>query len=158
MISPELLRRYPFFGVFNDAQLKEIAMISEEMIVEAGSILFKKGDKATALYVLIDGNIDLLDYITSEVDPTYCKEFIAAEMEPGSILAISALIAPFKLTATAKTTKKSRLIVIDGKELEHIEAKDGQFSGTLMHQVAKLALERMTTSRTLLAALMSQEK
>ena len=30
MISPELLRRFPFFAPFSEAQLIEIAMIAEE--------------------------------------------------------------------------------------------------------------------------------
>jgi len=30
MISPELLRRFPFFNFMNDAQLKAVAMIAEE--------------------------------------------------------------------------------------------------------------------------------
>jgi len=158
MISPELLRRYPFFGIFSDSHLKELAMVSEEISAEPNSILFKKGDPAQALYVLVEGEVDLIDYLTSEVDPTYCKEFLAGEMEPGSVLAISALVEPYKLTATAKITQKSRLIAIDGKELKRLADEDITLGYSLMRQVAKVAIERMVNSRTLLAALLSQEK
>lgn len=158
MISPELLRRFPFFGIFNDSQLKELAMISEEITVEPNTILFKKGEQAKALYVLVDGNIDLIDYLTSELDPTYCKEFLAGEMEPGSVLAISALVEPYKLTATAKATQKSRLVVIDGHELQRLANEDIALGYALMRQVAKLAIERMVASRTLLAALLNHDK
>ncbi len=36
MISPELLRRYPFFGTLSEEQLRQIAMIAEEQTYEAG--------------------------------------------------------------------------------------------------------------------------
>ncbi len=41
MISPELLRRYPFFGFLGDAQLKAIAMIAEESTYEKDQPIFE---------------------------------------------------------------------------------------------------------------------
>jgi len=50
MISPELLRRYPFFSQLTDRNLKAIAMISEEYEVKAGSILFEEKQPAESFY------------------------------------------------------------------------------------------------------------
>ena len=36
MISPELLRRYPYFADVSEESLKRVAMISEEQTVAAG--------------------------------------------------------------------------------------------------------------------------
>ena len=52
MISPELLRRYPFFGPLNDTQLKAIAMIADEVTIEKGVTLFKEKEPAVAMYLL----------------------------------------------------------------------------------------------------------
>ena len=49
MISPELLRRHPFFSPFNDRQLKALAMISEGENVEAGQTIIKEGHPADFL-------------------------------------------------------------------------------------------------------------
>jgi hypothetical protein len=34
MVSPELLRRFPFFGFMNEKQLKAVAMIADEFPLE----------------------------------------------------------------------------------------------------------------------------
>jgi hypothetical protein len=41
MISLELLRRYPFFAGLDEAELKAIAMIADEVRVPAKTILFE---------------------------------------------------------------------------------------------------------------------
>ncbi len=152
MISSESLRFYPFFGVFDDAQLKEIAMISEEVQFESGHILFKKGEKTEALYVLISGHVDLIDAITTEYDPTYYKEFVVGEMEEGSILAVSALVPPYILNASGKITSPSCLIRIDAVELMKLAEKDCSFGFRLMQQTVKLLADRLSSVRSLLAA------
>lgn len=154
MISSESLRFYPFFGVFDDAQLKEIAMISEEVQYESGHILFRKGEKTEALYVLVSGNVDLIDTITTEHDPTYYKEYVIGEMEEGSVLAVSALVSPFILNATAKLTSPCRLIRINSVELLKLADQDCHFGYHLMQQTVRLLAERLSTVRNLLAAAM----
>ena len=59
MISPELLRHYPYFAEISDESLRQIAMIADEQIVPAGTVLFREGDKAEALYILAEGEIDI---------------------------------------------------------------------------------------------------
>jgi CRP/FNR family transcriptional regulator, cyclic AMP receptor protein len=156
MISPELLRWYPFFGSLTDDQQKEVAMISEEIVCERGELLFSKGEKANAMYVLIEGNVDLYGFVSSDQDPTFCKEFLAGEMEPGSIIGISALIEPYILTLSARVTCSSRMIKIDAKELRNLCDKDPRFGSTLMKQVAKLAMNRLDSTRGLLAAMFAE--
>ena len=41
MVSPELLRRYPFFAMLNDEQLKAIAMIAREQTYGQGTLLVR---------------------------------------------------------------------------------------------------------------------
>jgi hypothetical protein len=52
MISPELLRRYPFFAKLDDSQLKAIAMITPELNDEKGMTFHREGDpgRAVTLY------------------------------------------------------------------------------------------------------------
>ena len=53
MISPELLRRFPFFGFLDDMQLKEVAMLAEEIDVEQGTNIFEGEQPAAGLYVMV---------------------------------------------------------------------------------------------------------
>jgi CRP-like cAMP-binding protein len=57
MISPELLRRFPFFGFMTDSQLTAVSMIAEEINFNHGSNVFEANAPATSLYFLIDGSV-----------------------------------------------------------------------------------------------------
>ena len=63
MISPEQLRRYPFFGGLMAEELASIAMIAEEVSFPDGAIIFRDGDLATKLYVLASGAVDIVYHI-----------------------------------------------------------------------------------------------
>jgi len=43
MVSPELIRRYPFFGGLTESQLAGIAMIAEEVSFPKGAVIFEEG-------------------------------------------------------------------------------------------------------------------
>ena len=151
MISPELLRRYPFFGPFSDQEQKEIAMMADEMDAVEGTVLFENEQDADILYLLITGGVDLYDVSVDEFEPSLRKEFFVGEIDPGEILSISAVIEPYKVTATAKINAPSPLVKIDAHRLRAFADKDPKFGFKLMHQVAKLSLERLAETRVMLA-------
>ena len=92
MISPELLRHYPFFHSLDDAQLRAVATIAEEESIEAGVTLFWKGQPAEVLYFLEDGHVDLY-YTIGETNPSDVRKGIpVGEINPGEPFSISALI------------------------------------------------------------------
>lgn len=152
MISPELLRRYPFFGLLNEAQLKAIAMISEEEPFKAGSVIFSERDPAVRLYFLTEGSIDLTNTSTPEFSTQPPKVFNAGEINPGEIFGISALIEPYVYTATATAAKDCCLIVIDAQALRGMMELDYSLGYLLMKQIAKACLERLNSARVQLAA------
>ena len=102
MISPELLRRFPFFGFLDDTQLKAVAMLAEELEVEQGTNIFESEQPATALYVMVDGSIDLHYKVIDRDDPHIVKEFFISELNPGDIFGLSAIVEPFVHTMTSK--------------------------------------------------------
>ena len=50
MISPEILRRYPYFAAAKDEGLRDLAMLCEEELIPAGTVMYREGDKADKLY------------------------------------------------------------------------------------------------------------
>jgi CRP/FNR family cyclic AMP-dependent transcriptional regulator len=152
MISPELLRRYPFFGTLSDEQLRQIAMIADEESHEAGTILLKENAHADDLYLLINGSVDLIFTVDEEYHPDRHKEFTVGEINPGEIFGISALIEPHQYTSTARTARVVQVIHINGSALRQRCADDPRLACHLYSQVAKLALERLNATRVQLAA------
>lgn len=152
MISPELLRRYPFFGLLNENQLYAIAMISDEVAVEAGETLFEECKPAEALYLLVEGGVDLYYKSEEEYHPKTRKEFLVGEINPGEIFSLSAMIEPYVLSASARASKASNLIRIDAAELRKLCQEDPQMGYVVMQQIAKALMERLVYTRVQLAA------
>jgi CRP-like cAMP-binding protein len=152
MISPELLRRYPFFANFDDAQLKAIAMLADEVSYSKGETLFENDKPADALYLLISGDIELHYIVVDRDDPKLRKDFLVGEVNPGEIFGFSALIEPYIYTASALTSAPTRVIKIKGEGLRALCEVDPKICGLLMRQVAKVALSRLNDTRVQLAA------
>lgn len=152
MISPELLRRYPFFGLLTDAQLKAIAMIAQEVDIPSGTQIFKEGEKADTLYVLLQGSVDLYYTVDTEGVLDFSKEFLVGEINPGDAFGISSLMEPYIFTATAKADQNLRLIKIDAVALRALLEDDAKMSCVIMYQVAKAYAERLRSTRIQLAA------
>jgi CRP-like cAMP-binding protein len=152
MISPELLRRYPFFGLLTDAQLKAIAMIAQEENISSGTQIFNEGNKADTFYLLLQGSVDLFYTVDTEGVLDFNKEFLVGEINPGEAFGISALVEPYIFSATAKADQNLRFIAIDAVALRALLEKDSKMSCVVMYQVAKVFAERLQSTRIQLAA------
>ena len=152
MISPELLRRYPFFSFLTDAQRKAVAMIAEGTACESGVVIFKEGDLADNLYLLLEGSVDLYFTPRAENGDLPHEEILVGEINPGEPFGISALIEPHLLNATARAAKPSQVLRLEGSALRALCEVDCALGYALMRQVAKAALERLHFTRIQLAA------
>ncbi len=152
MISPELLRRFPFFGWIDSDYLREIALISEEQSYEKEVTLFEEGASADTLYFLITGSVDLFFSAREETRPASHNDYYSGSINPGEAFAISALIEPHIYVATARTSVPSTILTIDGKALRNILDANPGFGYPMMEKIARVALQRLTTTRIQLAA------
>jgi len=153
MISPELLRRFPFFNFMNDAQLKAVAMIADENQLNDGHPIFSAGAPAAALYFLVEGNASYYYIVTTEHDPYYKHEYYISDFVPGDPFGISALIDPYIYTAEVRAEKPCRLIRIEAAALRALCEVDLRLSCGLMQAVARAAVERLQQTRAQLIAL-----
>lgn len=152
MVSPELLRRYPFFAPFDENQLRELSFIADEMTANEGDVMFKECEPAQYLYFLMEGDVELFYTSEEEYHPTSSKKFTAGEINPGEVFSISAVIPPHILNASAKATKPSHFIVFKGEELRKLMQTDSILGYSLMLQVTKAIMERLIYTRVQLAA------
>ncbi len=152
MISPEILRRYPFFGALSEAQLKAMSMIGEEETYSQGAVVFEEGQPSKALFLLLDGSVSLYYKSEEEFHPKTRKEFLVGEINPGEVFAISALVEPYINTATIKAEKDCHVVKFDALELKKLIEKDPRLYCILMREIAKSAMERLAYARVQLAA------
>ncbi|MHB1037310.1 MAG: cyclic nucleotide-binding domain-containing protein [Pirellulales bacterium] len=146
MISPEMLRRYPYFALVNDESLKAVAMLAKEQVVPAGKTMFHEGDPADYLYIIVKGEV-AIQYTLGTGEHRTVDDLV-----DGDILVWSALVEPYKATAMGTTRKETHLVAIEGKALRELCGKDPLLGYQLMRQVAKLLAHRLEGARMQLAA------
>ncbi len=152
MVSPELLRRYPFFGFLDDSQLRAVAMIAEEITFERGDMILESGKPADSLYFLIEGSAELCYVVADPYSSELRKELFISDLNPGEIFGISALIDPYLYTGTMRATGPCRVIQLQAAALRAICEVDPQMAYGLMRQTAKTAMSRLHDTRVQLAA------
>lgn len=152
MISPELLRRYPFFSNLTDTCLKAVAMLADEVSYSDGEVIFETDQPAETFYFLIEGGVDLHYVVVDRDSPELRKDFFVGHVNPGEPFGISALIEPYCYTATAFANSPCRILKIGGIGLRTMCGADASMASILMRNLAKVAMSRLHETRVQLAA------
>ena len=145
MISPEQLRRYPIFANISEDALKEVAMISDEVVAESGKTLFNEDDPADAMYILVDGEVDI-KYTLGDGEKRVVDTVVA-----GDLLVWSALVEPYRCTATGTTRKSCKLISINAKKLRALCEVNHDLGYRMLISVTQLLATRLEGARVQLA-------
>jgi CRP-like cAMP-binding protein len=149
MVSPELLRRFPFFGQLNDDQLKAIAMISEEKNYPKDFLLVKENAPANKFILLLEGDVDLI--YSGGGEGAICNALVGS-IAPGEVMGVSSLIEPYVFISSARTTMSVKVIEIEGIALRALMTADQKLGYVLMCNTAQAVLERLKYTQVELAA------
>ncbi len=95
----ELLRKIPLFAKIEPSKLKLLAFTSERLTFNSGDSLFKQGDDGDALYVIMEGDADIL------VD-TPSGQITVATMGKNDFVGDIAVLCDVPRTATVTATSK----------------------------------------------------
>ena len=145
MISPEVLRRYPYFAGVAEDSLREVAMIAQEEHVVGGSAIFHEGDKADQLYIIVDGEVDIRYTLGSGELRT------VDTLVPGELIMWSALVEPYRSTAVAVARNDTTMVAIDGEKLRELCESDHDLGYRLLICITKLLAARLEGARVQLA-------
>jgi CRP/FNR family transcriptional regulator, cyclic AMP receptor protein len=145
MISPEQLRRYLYFAGVGEPALKQVAMISDEVVATAGATLFSEDDKAEFLYIVTEGEVDL-QYTLGNGEVRTVDTLV-----PGDLVVWSALVEPYRCTATGTIHKNARLIAIHGQKLRRLCEATPELGYRVLMAVTQLLAARLEGARIQLA-------
>jgi CRP/FNR family cyclic AMP-dependent transcriptional regulator len=143
MISPEVLRRFTLFAGLDADVFKSLAMTGEEMAVSAGEWLFKEGADAEALYLILEGTIDL----KININEAGTEQADLSTLVAGDVTGWSALVEPYVYTLGAVATSETKVARLDGAQLRALMEEQPEVGYTLMHQVAQAIALRLTNLR-----------
>jgi CRP/FNR family cyclic AMP-dependent transcriptional regulator len=91
----ELLRRIPLFSGVEPSRLKLVAYTSEPVVYHGGQVLFHKGDRGDAAYVIVRG-----EAVVSV--PTDAGEIDVAVLKDGDFVGEIAVLCDVPRTATVR--------------------------------------------------------
>ena len=159
MISPETLRRYPYFAGLPEEALKQVAMFAEQRsfkggerlfeesaAFKAGARLYEKGKEAKELLILVSGEVDLITELSGG------KEAVVASLVPGELMAESSMVEPYQLTVSGLATRDGSLISIDADRLRAYCQENPAAGYAVMSQIARLLLDKLQSTQVQLAA------
>jgi CRP/FNR family cyclic AMP-dependent transcriptional regulator len=149
MVSTELLRRYPFFALLTDEQLKALAIIAEEKTYPKDTLLLKENTAANKLILLIEGDVDL---IYSGGGEGAISNALVGSIAPGEMLGVSSIIEPYMYISSARATMPVKVVEIDGAAVRALMQVDKILGYVLMRNVAAAVLERLKYTEVELAA------
>lgn len=152
MISPEILRHYPWFGGLEPQALQALAMLAERETAPADRTLFCAGDPADALFLLIAGSVDLYYVVVDRDLPGGRREYFLDSLNPGEVFGVAALIAPHVYTLTARTAAEADLVRLEAAGLRALLEQDKELDRQVQHQLIRTLAGRLRETRVLLAA------
>ena len=98
----ETLRNIPLFATLPTARLKLIAYTAEVVCFESGEVMVREGDPADAVYIITEGEAEVL--LTSGSD----KEILLGTMGLHALFGETAVLAKTSRTATVRA--KDRVV------------------------------------------------
>ena len=142
MISPEIIRRFPFFSGFTMDQLVALAMTAEEITVPKDYYFLHEGDEVNYMHLVLEGEIALVITL-----PQKDKEIIVNTLGIGDLFGWSALVPPHSATAGVKAITPSRVVVFDGQQLRQRFENECEFGYLMMVKIAQVIRERLNALR-----------
>lgn len=178
MVTAELFNRYPLFANLTQAQRSQLASLAQSVQAQPGEALFREGNPADMLWLLLEGRVALYHNVRSEdVTSTRTLEAMNRLMEDGTdvpllegqsdvfkeyrvgeivapaVIGISVLVPPHRLTATARAIQPSHLLTLNGVAMRELCQADPQLGYGVMGAIAQTAMARLHFARQQLTEL-----
>jgi CRP-like cAMP-binding protein len=148
MVSIETLRRYQFFNHLTQDQLKAIGMIAEIESYPKGAIVARENASATNLYLLLEGDIDL---IYSGGGEGAIVNALVGSIAPGEVFGVSSMIEPYLFISSVRAAMPIRVIAIDSIALRALSEIDAKLGFGLLRNISAAVLERLKFTQMELA-------
>lgn len=143
------LRRSPYFRGVAENVFEEMTAFFRESFFEKGSIILKEGSRARRLFILSQGTVALsIHRGKGELITEIVKK-------KGDLFGWSALVSPRKYTATAKALENSRVLSVEGKDMEHLFKRHPSLGLLFLQRLCSLIAARLYHTRSLLAETLS---
>ena len=141
----ELSHVSPFAGL-SEGELEIIVPLCEEVICRRGEALFREGQMAERVYILLEGKVTIQVQLTSRPE----NVTVAISDRADNLVGWSGLVAPYCYTASAICQADSRLVAVDGQSLLRVLGQDAQMGFVVIQRIAEVISSRLRNTRAAL--------
>jgi CRP-like cAMP-binding protein len=157
MVSPELLRRYPFFGGLSMGEISLLAQMGEEITVKNGHYFFKEDETLDHFYLNVAGAIAIVMQLPAKgvvhsISKQYLREYetndvVVSAVGPGEIFGWSGMVEPFTATAAAKATTDCQVVQFNRRKLWDAFHDNYHFGYIMSQKAAQVIRDRLKDLR-----------
>lgn len=158
MVSPELIRRYPFFAGLDLGQIELLARSAEEVSVDEGHRFFREGDELENFYLMIKGSADVVmevpdrersgadisGQLTGDLATT---DVAVSSVGSGDVFGWSGLVPPHAASAGAVASRPCTVAQFDCRELNQAFTTDCQLGYLMTQRAANVMRDRLRDIR-----------
>jgi CRP/FNR family cyclic AMP-dependent transcriptional regulator len=139
MTSPQTLQRFPLFAGLED-YFTDLAMVSEEIALNAGEWLFHEGDEANFIYLILSGSVELkMAHDSERIQHTHLVQL----SNTGDTVGWSALVQPHAYSLCALAAMDTQLVKFDAAYIRDLMNEDREVGCMLMYRLAQIMRERI---------------
>lgn len=157
MVSPELIRRYPFFAGLSYEVLKLVARAGEELSVQTDHRFFREGDTLDRFFLVLEGAVaivmevpdrDQAQTVSNQLTGVIAgRDVTVSTVGTGEVFGWSALLPPPEASAGAKAITPCRLVAFDAQVLQAMFEDDWQFGYDMTQKMAGVLRQRLRDVR-----------
>jgi LmbE family N-acetylglucosaminyl deacetylase len=130
MARAEQVRNIPLLSFLSDEERYEVARLMSERWLDAGSVLCRQGDRGSDLYMVLEGEVQVLKSEGS-ADRT------VATVGPGEVVGELAAIADLPRSATLLTGTDVKILVMRGPHFREFLSRNTDLSGRVTALLAR---------------------
>ena len=143
VITPEILRTFPLFAGLSETELRSLSIIANKTSFQRGDTIFKQNQPAHTLYLLLDGWVDIVVNTDTQAD----HHELVTTLSPGDIFGWSAVVDPYRYTASATCASPVEAIEFKGSDLLGLFELDPRLCCIIMRRVCQVVANRLRATR-----------
>ena len=128
------------FSGLDEEQLGALQQIATRQTAPAGSTIFMLGEEATSLYLLAEGLVALTLPLAIRGQ---AADITLEEKGRGQVIAWSALVAPHKLTLSARARETTTLIALGREDLQSLFLQQPRLHAATMDRLCQVIGSRV---------------
>jgi CRP-like cAMP-binding protein len=149
-MSVDVFNEFQLFKGLTPEQFAQVQPLFALLDCEAGDVLFEQGGQAEFLYLLVEGEVDIL------YKPEDGPELTIARVRPEGVVGWSAALGSPAYTSSAVCVSECQMLRARGEGLRSLYEHNPETGKLIIERLAALIAERLRNTHEQVLALLEQ--